>query len=143
VFDFASGVIATDTLGYSLIADRDVANVEIALRGIVTFTRELSLQFYTQVLQPRGRYDSFRSLVGERLIPYPQQQYDFNQANFIANVLLRWEFLPGSTAFLVWTQSRNELSGAYDVGFGTRFRETFKLPHDDAVLLKVSYWWDL
>jgi hypothetical protein len=143
VFDFASGLIATDTLGYSLIADRDVANVEIALRGIVTFTRELSLQFYTQVLQPRGRYDSFRSLVGERLIPYPQQQYDFNQANFIANVLLRWEFLPGSTAFLVWTQSRNELSGAYDVGFGTRFRETFKLPHDDAVLLKVSYGWNL
>lgn len=140
VFDFASGAIAADTLGQSLIGDRDVASVEIALRGIVTFTRTLSLQFYTQILQPRGRYDNFRSLVGEKLVPYAQQNYDFNQTSFVANVLLRWEFLPGSAAYLVWTQSRDDLIGKYNVDFGTRLRETFKLPHDDAVLLKVSYW---
>jgi hypothetical protein len=140
VFDFANGFIAADTLGQSLIGDRDVANIEIALRGIVTFTRELSLQFYTQVLQPRGRYDNFRSLVGEQLVPYAQQNFDFNQTNFVANVLLRWEFLPGSAAYLVWTQSRDDFVNNYDVDFGSRFRQTFKLPHEDAVLLKVSYW---
>jgi hypothetical protein len=140
VFDFANGVITSDTLGQSLISDRDVANIELALRGIVTFTRTLSLQFYTQVFQPRGRYDNVRSLVGEQLVSYAQQNYDFNQTNFLANVLLRWEFLPGSAAYLVWTQSRDDFNNDYGIDFGTRFRETFKLPHDDAVLLKISYW---
>ena len=140
VFDFGNGVIAADTLGQSLIGERDIENIELALRGIVTFTRTLSLQFYTQVFQPRGRYDNLRSLVGERLVPYAPQNFDFNQTNFLANVLLRWEFLPGSAAYLVWTQSRDDFINNYDVDFGPRFRETFKLPHNDAVLLKISYW---
>jgi hypothetical protein len=143
VFDFANGVIAADTLGQSLIGDRDVENIEIALRGIVTFTRTLSLQFYAQLFQPRGRYNNLRSLVGERLVPYAPQNFDFNQTNFLANVLLRWEFLPGSAAYLVWTQSRDDFINDYDVDFDSRFRQTFALPHDDAVLLKISYWFPL
>jgi hypothetical protein len=111
------------------------------LSGIVTFTRSLSLQFFSQILLPRGRYDNIRSLAGsETLIPYAQQNFDFNETNLIANVLLRWEFLPGSTAYLVWTQSRSDWLNSYAPDFGPRLRSTFKLPHDDAVLLKVSYW---
>lgn len=131
--------------GLSLFADRDVDEIDLALRGIVTFTRTLSLQFYTQILLARGRYESYRVLVeSETFVGVAQPpQYDFNYAIFDANVLLRWEFLPGSTIYLVWTQSRFGDSGRYATDFGPRLRETFKLPHDDAVLLKVSYWMPL
>jgi hypothetical protein len=64
---------------------------------------------------------------------------DFNEAILNANVLLRWEYLPGSTLFLVWTQGRSGDSGDYGNGFGTRFRDTFTLPHEDVLVLKISY----
>ncbi|MBI5472223.1 MAG: carbohydrate binding family 9 domain-containing protein [Ignavibacteriae bacterium] len=142
VFDFATRRIAADTLGRSLIADRDLADIEFAMRGIFTFTRTLSLQFYTQMLLPRGQYKNYRSLAATgQLIPYPSQDYDFNTISFQSNVLLRWEYLPGSTLYLVWTQSRDDFIDDYTIDFGPRFRDAFKLPHDDALLLKVSYWW--
>ncbi len=142
VFDFASRRIASDSLGQSLIADRDLADIEFAMRGILTFTRTISLQFYTQMLLPRGRYGNYRSLAANgELVSYPQQQYDFNTISFQSNILLRWEYLPGSTLYLVWTQSRDDFIDNYTIDFGPRFREAFRLPHDDALLLKVSYWW--
>jgi len=132
--------------GKSLFGDRDVDEIDLALRGIVTFTRTLSLQFYSQILLARGRYDNYRLLAGseqlQSTIP-PRPNYDFNQIDFKTNVLLRWEYLPGSTIYVVWTQGRFDDSGDYATDFGPRFRETFKLPHDDAFLLKVSYWWGL
>ncbi len=142
VFNLFTGRIETQS-GRSVIGDRDLDELDIALRGTLTFTRTLSLQFYTQILLPRGRYKNFRRLDGpSTLTPVTLQQsnFDFNITSFAANVLLRWEYLPGSTLFLVWTQSRDDFIPDYRIDFGPRFRETFKLPHDDAVLLKVSYW---
>jgi hypothetical protein len=137
----SGGRIATQG-GLSLFADRDVDEIDLALRGIVTFTRTLSLQFYTQILLARGRYHGYRVLLeSDRFIGVAMPpNYDFNYAIFDANVLLRWEFLPGSTIYLVWTQNRFGDSGNFATDFGPRLRETFKLPHDDAVLLKLSYW---
>lgn len=141
VFDFLTRRIAQDAQGRSLIADRDLDDMEFAMRGIFTFTRTFSVQFYSQVLLPRGQYDNYRSLHPDgRLSPHPQQNHEFNTVNFLANVLLRWEYLPGSTLYLVWTQSRNDFVRDYSVDFQQRFRDTFRLPHDDAVLLKMSYW---
>lgn len=142
VFNLFTGSIETIN-GRSVIGSRDLDELDIALRGIFTFTRTLSLQFYTQILLPRGRYTNFRRLDGpETLTPVTlqQQNFDFNLASFAANLLLRWEYLPGSTLFLVWTQSRDDFIPDYRIDFGPRFRETFKLPHDDAILLKISYW---
>jgi hypothetical protein len=68
---------------------------------------------------------------------------DFNEAILNANVLLRWEYIPGSTLYLVWTQARSGDSGDYSSGFGPRFRDTFALPHEDVLVLKVSYWFPL
>lgn len=138
------GIVAQS--GFSVFGDRDVDEIDLALRGIITFTRTFSLQFYSQILLARGRYDNYRLLAGSELLTplaNQNQNYDFNLGIFDANVLLRWEFLPGSALYLVWTQTRGDDSGNYRVDFGPRFRETFKLPHDDALLLKVSYWWGL
>ena len=32
---------------------------------------------------------------------------DFNVDEWLSNLVIRWEFLPGSTAYLVWSQSRD------------------------------------
>jgi hypothetical protein len=146
IFSPSAGGIQTQTVDgttWTLFGDRAVDQLGVALRGIVTFTRTLSLQFFSQVLLARGAYVNYRRLIGESSFDAsatPTVSYDFNTTTFDANVLLRWEFLPGSAAYVVWTQGRYDDSGDYSTTFGTRFKETFKLPHDDVLLVKISYW---
>lgn len=56
------------------------------------------------------------------------------------NVVLRWEFLPGSTAYLVWNQNRAEDVFAPDLqtldGLGRSFSATGR----HVLALKISYW---
>ncbi|MDH3251559.1 MAG: carbohydrate binding family 9 domain-containing protein [Ignavibacteria bacterium] len=130
----------------SLFGKRDVDEFDSAIRGTLTFTRSLSLQFYAQVLLARGQYHDYALLAGSTsLIPTtpPAPRYSFNIATLNANVLLRWEYLPGSTVYLVWTQYRFEDSMKFGTGFSQRFRDTFALPHEDVLLLKVTYWFSL
>jgi len=146
IFSPLNGGIINQTVGgveYTLFGDRDVDELDFALRGTVTFTQTLSLQFFSQVLIARGTYQNYRRLIGATSFDAngaPSGAYGFNQTTFNANVLLRWEFLPGSSAYLVWTQGRFGDSGDYSTSFGRRVRETFALPHEDVLLVKISYW---
>jgi hypothetical protein len=130
----------------SLFGNRSIDQVDLELRGIVTFTRDVSLQFFSQVLLARGKYGDYKRLVSSvELVPYspPPASFinpDFNEITFNANVLLRWEYLSGSTLYVVWTQGRLGDSGTYATSLGQRFIDTFSLPHEDVLLLKVSYW---
>jgi len=65
---------------------------------------------------------------------------DFQRLSFRSNLVLRWEWLPGSTAFLVWQQSR-----AGSLADGTLVRpndlwNAVRADGDNFVVLKVSYW---
>lgn len=65
---------------------------------------------------------------------------DFNFVSLRGNAVLRWEFKPGSTLFLVWQHFRddNTDSGRFDIG-----RDYHRLSRLDAVnslLLKLAYW---
>jgi hypothetical protein len=75
---------------------------------------------------------------------------DFNTRSLRGNAVLRWEWRPGSTLFLVWQQSRSEtltaLSadpafgrvGSFDPGRDAR--DLFGLHPDNVVMLKMTYW---
>ena len=57
------------------------------------------------------------------------------------NVVLRWEYRPGSTLFLVWNQGRQgsaSLEGTNS--YQGDLRDLFRLPASNTFLLKVSYW---
>jgi hypothetical protein len=41
------------------------------------------------------------------VIDYSFDKPDFNVVEFRSNFVVRWEYIPGSTLFLVWSQSRN------------------------------------
>jgi len=146
IFSPSLGGIVTQSVGgtdYTLFGDRALDEVDLELRGTLTFTRTISLQFFSQVLIARGTYQRYRRLIGSSTFDatgVPTMSYDFDETTFNANVLLRWEFLAGSTAFLVWTQARNGDSGIFATSYQQRARETFALPHEDVLLLKISYW---
>jgi hypothetical protein len=135
---------------FSVFGNRDLQLLDLSLRGIVTFSRTLSIQFFTQVFLMRGKYGEYYRLTPSGdLTPYGYRgdasyySHDFNAVTLNANVLLRWEYLPGSTVYLVWTQARYGDRGLYSLGLSQGFRDVVQLPREDVILLKGSYWFSL
>ncbi|MBC7896938.1 MAG: carbohydrate binding family 9 domain-containing protein [Cytophagaceae bacterium] len=65
---------------------------------------------------------------------------DFHVRSFRSNVVMRWEWNPGSTLFLVWQQNRRTSESLGDpVRYYQLFR-TARVAGDNFVSLKVSYW---
>jgi hypothetical protein len=107
-------------------------------------TPTVSLQVFAQVFLVKGQYLKLRDLTGpDAFAPDAAATYAFNEKIFNANLILRWEYLPGSTFYLVWTQARSGVDGIYDASLGDNVSGTFRLPMDNVILAKVSYWWSL
>jgi hypothetical protein len=126
----------------SIFADRDTDGYDFTLRSTITFTRDLTLQIYGQVFLARGHYENFRRLVGtSAFVPYTLgDNPDFNEQSFNTNLVLRWEYLPGSTMFLVWSQAREGETDNYFSSFRSNLSDTFAVAPSNVFLLKVSYW---
>ncbi len=131
---------------------RDVRSFDFTLRSNITFTPGLSLQFYGQLFMARGRYDRFRILTNpDTLVPFESfpKRKAFAFSSFQANMVLRWEYLPGSTLYLVWTQGRrlsdrlNPLApwgpSPYEVPVGGQFVDTFSIFPQNVFLVKIDY----
>lgn len=65
---------------------------------------------------------------------------DFNFRSLRGNAVLRWEYRPGSTLFLVWTQDRNDTAAYGDVRLRRDGDELLRARPDNIFLVKVSYW---
>lgn len=65
---------------------------------------------------------------------------DFNYKALVGTLVLRWEFSPGSTMFLVWTHNGSDFEnrGRYD--FRRDLRRLRDSEADDVFALKLSYW---
>ena len=59
------------------------------------------------------------------------------------NAVLRWEFRPGSTLFLVWQQNRNDDYYDGDLHLGSDFAHTFTATGTNVLAVKVAYWFGL
>ncbi len=70
-------------------------------------------------------------------------QPDFTTVSFRSNAVLRWEYRPGSTLFLVWQHDRSGDSsrGRFDLGGGSRLLAD--TPGRNVLLVKLSYWLNL
>ncbi|HEY5469669.1 MAG TPA: DUF5916 domain-containing protein [Bacteroidales bacterium] len=67
---------------------------------------------------------------------------DFNVKQFLSNLVVRWEYSPGSTVFLVWSQTRSYYSDSGQMDFfnniGDLFNKGKNTPHN-VFLVKFSY----
>src|SRR5437660_3055452 len=73
------------------------------------------------------------------------QDPDFRTRSVKVNAVLRWEYRPGSTLFVVWTQSRSG-SWPYDASFDLNRdfqRELFLDRPTNVLLVKFNYWLSL
>ena len=75
---------------------------------------------------------------------------DFNYRSLIGNAVLRWEWRPGSTLYLVWQQRRiDSVTGADDTGnygwvgdfdLSRDTQDMFSTKPDNVFAIKVTYW---
>ena len=65
---------------------------------------------------------------------------DFNFRSLRGNAVLRWEFRPGSTMFLVWQQTRESRAQTGLFDFGNDIGDLFQSPASHTFLIKFSYW---
>jgi hypothetical protein len=133
----------------------------------LTFTPDLTLQLYLQPFVSAGRYTDFKQVADPRAQAFSHrfrrltyerngEDYrsdldgdgteevfrdpDFNIQQFRSNLVLRWEFRPGSLMYLVWSQGRDHFTkdGRFDLD--RNLSDLFRQEAENVFMLKVSYW---
>ncbi len=146
----------TDSLGglHYTFAHLEQKELSLTWRLDYTFSPTATLQVYASPFVSKGSYSDVRELsatpraasYADRYRPYgdPSVAGDpggFNFQQFRSNVVFRWEYRPGSTLFLVWSEGRGasaDLEGSR--GFGGDFGHLFDQRASDTFLVKISYW---
>jgi len=68
---------------------------------------------------------------------------DFTYKGLRGNLIVRWEYTPGSALFVVWTQSRNDDRKMDGLALGPSASRLFELEADNIVLVKWSHYFTL
>jgi hypothetical protein len=151
--------------------DQRIVAAELRLNW--TFTPRLTLQAYLQPFLGVGTYSRFKELAqpktfdynvygeGESTIAYADGLYsvdpdgggpaaafsfgnpDFNVKSLRGTIVLRWEYLPGSLLYFVWTQNRADYAHPGDFRLRRDLGDLLMAPGDNIFLIKVSYRWSL
>ena len=107
----------------------------------------LSLQLFAEPFVSAGRYTDVQALTApdaarwaDRFTPLPERDAEgFNSKRFRSNAVMRWEYRPGSTLFVVWQQGRDQ--GDRDPGSFEAWRDyrnLFGARPDNTLLVKAS-----
>jgi len=135
-------------------AHLDQHTTAVTARLNYTFTPNLSLQTYAQPFVSKGTYNNVRQLSAtpradnydDRYAPYINPSVTanpggFNFKAFQSNVVLRWEYKPASTLFVVWNQGRQGFAGQEgNNAFQGDVRDLFSMHPANTFLVKMSYW---
>jgi hypothetical protein len=145
--------------------DRSTISSEVRLN--YTFKPDLGLEFYGEPFAASGRLDNFGELdaprsrvrrvygtggtqtavesdgsltVTDAAGSFTLRNRDFNVRSFRSNLVLRWEWRPGSTLYVVWQQNREESEVRTErVGLGDLFG-SLRSTGDNIFAIKTTFW---
>jgi len=141
----------TDGTGtHYLFAHLDQRTTSMSVRVDFTATPTLTVQVYASPFVSKGTWSNLREVSAtpradrydDRFQPFAGPgPGDFNIKFFNSNFVVRWEYRPGSTLFLVWNQGRDD----FEPTQGTRsvtgdFDKLFQAYPRNTFLIKASYW---
>lgn len=149
-----------------IFAAVDLSEISGRIRVNYTFTPNLTLETYAELFASSGRFHSFGELLaarGREMLVYGTngttivrnadsshtvtagaqsftiEPQDFNVRSFRSNVVLRWEWRPGSTMYLVWQQDRNADRAIATVRPSDLW-DSLNAAGNNFLAIKVSYW---
>ncbi len=131
------------------------------------FSPDLTLELYAEPFAASGRFYRFGELraAGSRFLrPYGREgttiareadgsltvtdgpetftldNEDFNVGSFRSNLVLRWEWHPGSTLFLIWQQDRSSFDPRGGLVGPGSLLDPLQESGDHVLALKIAYW---
>ena len=153
--------------GRYVFAHIDRSTYSTQFRLNYTFKPDLTLDFYGEPFAASARYAHMGELLAARTrqirlygsdgttlrtltdgtrrvtdgpASFVLRNRDFNVQSFNSNLVLRWEYRPGSTLYLVWQQDReSELTLPTRVSVGDMFGSLGR-PGDNFFAIKASFW---
>ena len=157
---------------FYLFGSLDQKTLSFTFRLNYTINPELSIEYYGQPFVSAGKYSSYKKITQPDANTFMQRFYgytpteltydpstntynvndggtysfanpDFNFRQFRSNLVIRWEYLPGSTIYLVWSQGRtsSDTNGLFH--YGSDMKDLFQITPDNVFLIKFSYWFSL
>lgn len=88
--------------------------------------------------------DRFVDFQGDGVSDISFRERDFRVRSLRGNAVLRWEYRPGSTLYLVWQQGRYfEDRAASEFGLRQEFGRLLGQQPDNVLILKMNYWLSL
>ena len=118
-----------------------------SIRSDVAFTKDLTLQLWMQPYIAVGAYSNFKELVDADRYEFTDYETDlspdFNRKFLKTNVVLRWEYSPGSTLFFVITNGLYDFSHPGDFSPVRDIKTLFKAEGERIYLLKINKWWTI
>lgn len=149
---FGNFTDSTNALHYTF-AHLDQRTVSLTADLGYTITTNLSVQWHIAPFITRGNYSNLRELANPgaasyagRYQPYADTSvlvanHGLDYKQFNSNLVVRWEYRPGSTIFVVWTQERDRfVSDPNPDGLPGDYRDLFGLHPNNTFLVKASYW---
>ena len=141
---------ATSTFGQRYVfAAIDQTQLVLPTRVNFILSPTASLRVFMQPLLAAGAYGGFTALTAPRTFDFHDyspvdgsgiDNPDFNFKSLRVNAVFRWEFRPGSTVYVVWTQQRQDFSHPGDFQLRRDAAALFSARADDVFLMKMTYW---
>ena len=116
-----------------------------------TMTPDLTVELYAQPFVTTGTYSDLREVANPDAASYAARfqpyafpagaQTAFKVTELRTNSVMRWEYRPGSTLFIVWQHGREGFANtALRQSWQRDYRELFDLHPDNTFLVKLAYW---
>ena len=150
--------------------DQQTLGLEFRIDYIIT--PELSVQYYGSPFVSQGQYTDYKKVTNpvendyasrfevfaaplksggsilldddhDALADFSIPDPDFNFLQFRSNLVIRWEYRPGSTFFLVWSMDKTGGAEPLDLNLGSSMKKLGDIYPDNIFLVKFNYWFSL
>ena len=143
----------------------------LTFKAQVNITPDISIQYYGSPFTSTASFDNFKLATDTKSSKYENrfhaftsgeisysgntysvshngqnynfQNPDFSFNEFRSNLVVRWEYLPGSTLYFVWEHARSNRDQYYVPGWRNNLDRMFGLPASNIFMLKMNYWFGL
>ncbi len=141
-------VVLEDRTAYTF-ARLEQTTLSLRTRVNYTMTPNLSFQLYAEPFASVGDYSDWKELVAPRAKSHDDRfgEYStedpggFNFRQLRTNAVLRWEYRPGSTLFVVWQHGREGFDpNGESFSFRRDYGDFLRLHPENTFLVKASWW---
>src|SRR5262245_32712196 len=153
---FYGNFVDTTGVTHYTFAHLDQTTVGLTFRVDYTISTTLTLQVYGNPFVSKGTYSDVREVVNASAAKYTDRFTAYGDAavtgnpggfdvrEFNSSTVLRWEYRPGSSLYLVWTQGRQNYDPAEGSnGLSDDLDQLFRTHPANTFLIKVAHWFDL